>query len=223
MPARRMVRCAICKSSVREDRLSAHVSRVHGDVAGHHLPERIAKEGESSSEGVFLSAACPCGGQNDNCFRCGGWGYIDSISQGRNQPSEFVAGTTADKKKGKNPQRPKIKHSAQTGRLKSNSKKCHICSAKIGDLETHMRVFHGGINSGVRSSPVKKSRISPSSGNADRKQLRKKISSDSSGGKSTRCIERNLDGARDYYSNYREQGRFGSHPAHDDYGDDSDP
>ena len=161
MPARRMVRCAICKSSVREDRLSAHVSRVHGDVAGHHLPERIAKEGESSSEGVFLSAACPCGGQNDNCFRCGGWGYIDSISQGRNQPSEFVAGTTADKKKGKNPQRPKIKHSAQTGRLKSNSKKCHICSAKIGDLETHMRVFHGGINSGVRSSPVKKSRISP--------------------------------------------------------------
>ncbi len=225
MPARTMVRCAICKSLVREDRLSAHVSRVHGDVFGHHLPERIATEGASNAEGAFLNAACSCGGQNNNCFRCGGWGYIDSIAQGRNQHSEFVAGTIANKKKVKNPRRPKAKQSPQIeGKgLKSASKKCYLCSAKVGDLEAHMKVFHGVIRLGIRSSFGKNTRLIHSSKNVDRRAVLEKNLSNSSGRKLTRDIERNLDGARDYYSNYREQGRFGSHPSHDDYGDDSDP
>jgi hypothetical protein len=34
--------------------------------------------------------------------------------------------------------------------------------------------------------------------------------------------ESNLDGSRDYYNNYRENGsQLGSHPSHDDYGDES--
>lgn len=35
--------------------------------------------------------------------------------------------------------------------------------------------------------------------------------------------ERRLDGSRDYYNNFRENGRFGSHPRFDDGGDESEP
>jgi hypothetical protein len=37
-----------------------------------------------------------------------------------------------------------------------------------------------------------------------------------------RATERQQDATRDYYQ-FREQGRFGSHPGHDGFGDDSDP
>ena len=39
----------------------------------------------SSSE--FLRQPCTCEGSNENCFRCGGWGYIDRIGEGRSTPT----------------------------------------------------------------------------------------------------------------------------------------
>jgi len=33
---------------------------------------------------------------------------------------------------------------------------------------------------------------------------------------------KNLDATKDYYAMYRDNGRFGSHPSHDDFGDESD-
>jgi hypothetical protein len=38
-----------------------------------------------------------------------------------------------------------------------------------------------------------------------------------------RDTDRSLDGSRYYGNSYREDGRFGSHPTHDDYGEESSP
>lgn len=35
--------------------------------------------------------------------------------------------------------------------------------------------------------------------------------------------ERRLDAGRDYFAAYRDNGRYGSYPSHDDYGDESEP
>ena len=35
--------------------------------------------------------------------------------------------------------------------------------------------------------------------------------------------QQNLDATKGYFSAYREENRFGSHPAHDDFGDESAP
>lgn len=35
----------------------------------------------------FLRQPCSCLGSNENCFKCGGWGYIDDISKGRSMPT----------------------------------------------------------------------------------------------------------------------------------------
>jgi hypothetical protein len=45
--------------------------------------------------------------------------------------------------------------------------------------------------------------------------------SDAALGPAGRRAERALDGARDYGHRFREQGRFGSFSAYDDYGEDS--
>lgn len=31
----------------------------------------------------LLKKPCSCGGNNPNCYMCGGWGYIDSVSESR--------------------------------------------------------------------------------------------------------------------------------------------
>lgn len=40
-----------------------------------HKPPFVAKP--------LLTKPCGCGGRNPSCYKCGGWGYVDAIGEGR--------------------------------------------------------------------------------------------------------------------------------------------
>ncbi len=113
-------------------------------------------------------------------------------------------------------------------RLKKHKKKAHIKPGRK-NLRSKPKT-EGSINRRSQQWKPRK-RLSPTSlspardlGSVNRGGS--KIDSRSSaGGSSDRQYreERRLDGSRDYYNTFRENGRFGSHPLHDDYGDTAQP
>lgn len=40
----------------------------------------------NTSSNEFMRQPCTCAGSNENCFRCGGWGYIDRIGESQFTP-----------------------------------------------------------------------------------------------------------------------------------------
>ena len=46
----------------------------------------------SQSASEFLRQPCSCQGSNETCYKCGGWGYIDKISEGRSAPAAHGGG-----------------------------------------------------------------------------------------------------------------------------------
>lgn len=97
MTNRELIKCRFCSSPVREDRIESHVRRVHGESKR----EAAVDQGHEAVQ-FFFKRPCSCGGGNENCFRCGGWGYIDSISEGRALDGALVAGGELRKNKLKN-------------------------------------------------------------------------------------------------------------------------
>ena len=49
----------------------------------------------------FCIFQCSCSGENPNCYRCGGWGYLDKI--GKRSTSSMVAGASNKKSVKKRP------------------------------------------------------------------------------------------------------------------------
>lgn len=106
--------------------------------------------------GGFLSTPCQCGGTNESCFRCGGWGYIDQISQGRATPTSapptFAVArphkpnpSAGSKKKPKRPRGPRP--AVQCGpaaqvRLMPEYSPCAECGVLVKRMERHMRRVH---------------------------------------------------------------------------------
>jgi hypothetical protein len=95
--------------------------------------------------------------------------------------------------------------------------RCPQCAAQVRTdrLEAHVRKVH-------RTTEAARPRVhqSPTHQHGVRRQgsatLGEFFPSDSDGGRT----ERQLDSCRDYRG-FRERGRFGSHPSHDDYSDES--
>lgn len=91
--------------------------------------------------GEFLSTPCECGGRNKNCFRCGGWGFIDSIGKGRATPSDFAADVATALRK-----RPK--KTSSTVKLRRPLIRCPHCGVMLVRLQKHLNKVHGGEGSG---------------------------------------------------------------------------
>lgn len=205
MPTQEVVQCRMCRSQVRADRLSSHLRRVHAASGTEPLlPPSAPLPPE------LLTVACSCGGTNENCFRCGGWGYIDSIGKGRAAPPDFVAGGSsvvdrARARRAQPPSRPKP--------LLPFS--CPQCGVGLVRLQRHMKKVHKGVATAPRRPERLQQRLAdhPRSSETPHK----------SGTYQRESVERAHDATRLYYAAYRDNGQFGSHPSHDGYGDESDP
>ncbi|MEW6737389.1 MAG: hypothetical protein AB1489_39270 [Acidobacteriota bacterium] len=105
---------------------------------------------------------------------------------------------------------------------------CSFCinRVRLGRLERHIKKVHNDDNLNVekaQSKPIQNSNI-----NMEKKvdELVKSINSrrlDSFNDKDPTISERRLDYTKPYAHFYRENGKFGSHPSHDNFGDESEP
>ena len=71
----------------------------------------------------FLTKQCSCGGGNPACYKCGGWGYVDAIGEGRG--TENISVGLGNLSAGKN--RRKI---------------CPYCNWQGRKLTRHLRLCH---------------------------------------------------------------------------------
>jgi hypothetical protein len=191
--------------------------------AGDGVADRASKPSVADS---YLTVACPCGGQNESCFRRGGWGYIDPIGKGRAAPPDFVA--ESDPRRGgrhRGVRKSAIKvgsNKANPARASSISRRplfaCARCGAEVRDLQKHWSKAHSASPLNARSPGGRKSGL-PSD---QSKRKAKHRDGNTIATHENRAVERKLDATRDYYAAYRENGRFGSHSAHDDYGDEAE-
>jgi uncharacterized C2H2 Zn-finger protein len=131
-----MVICPHCPSQVRQDRLARHIRRYHGlpvQTNGRKTPSRVERAEPSSA---FLRTPCSCGGTNENCFKCGGWGYIDAIGVGRSTPVAKGFGrenTYEARFEGR------LKNPLTTG---SPMHRCPICGITVKRLARHLAKAH---------------------------------------------------------------------------------
>jgi hypothetical protein len=80
------VNCPECGESLNKNNLEKHLKKVH-----RNLPKNIQKKTlintdnpdkeEYSKINNLLTEPCTCRGNNENCFLCGGWGYIDVVGK----------------------------------------------------------------------------------------------------------------------------------------------
>ena len=86
-----------------------------------------------------FSTPCTCRGGNPNCFRCGGWGYIDGIGKGRASPGLASTGKLG---------------AIRSGRRKA-FKVCPVCGQSVMKLEKHLKKVHSDEpNLGADPQPV---------------------------------------------------------------------
>ena len=192
----------------------------------------------------YLRYPCSCGGSNENCFKCGGWGYIDKIN---NDSKVFLLAG------------PKKTSSSSLGvkektELSSRSpiKTCNICGGEFLNLAFHtmdahidlppkytylvpQRIIYRKLQCSKCSSKVREDRLQSHLKRVHgvlpliRKIVAnsKRIEPRNPGYREDRNLrdteDQRLDATRNYYAAYRDHGQFGSHPSHDSYSDESEP
>lgn len=181
-------------------------------AGGAALPPQAATTGQHTAPpvGQFLSTPCMCGGENESCFRCGGWGYIDSIGKGRAAPEDFVAGGTIAPSK---PRTGKVSRPKQSKPLKT----CPHCGAQVLRLQKHLLKSHRDRRP-IHANPAPQRSQRPAS---LPKPQTPSWQEATAGTFENAGQERQLDATRDYYAAYRDNGQFGSHASHDGYDEES--
>lgn len=92
----------------------------------------------------FLRQPCSCQGNNENCFKCGGWGYIDKIGAGRATPvAHGVDGTVPSSVRSR--RRDGLSMSASRPSSSRAVYVCEICKARVTRISRHLRRAHGEI------------------------------------------------------------------------------
>ena len=164
---------------------------------------------------------CTCHGSNPNCFKCGGWGYIDSVSANRliDGPSGAASknGSVVSPRSSKS--RKKRKLSAV--KLRQKKPRTNKSAASTSDGSVLCKC-------GSRVARSYYGQHLVLSCKANKKAVRKILKGAS--GKTSRRVKfegpvhsPNLDATKDYAHAFRERGSFGSHPSHDGFDDESSP
>jgi hypothetical protein len=187
---------------------------------------------------------CSCDGSNENCSRCFGRGFITTTPiphTGNYFPKPVNLSEPAPMKaaRGIPPPSPTddiilrcprcrfrgtvdalVRHFAQRHRpARQNVCPCCGCHIRPERLKTHLRKVHRENKSQKprrHSSQAKRGEISRTSGKADRHDRWKKTVESAQS-----PLQPNLDATRLYAHRYREKGRYGSHPSHDGFDDES--
>jgi hypothetical protein len=197
---------------------------------------------------MLSNKSCTCGGNNEKCYKCFGFVSIDPPEPNSgvliNKILKNQENFKSKNGKSKNNSKPKIVvYKILEGKtilakptlsprdiFRNTNTKCPECGCEVGKnkLIYHLRKIHnkktlpatfhisadgkrvwrvGGVS---KSSTIKKDNNSLTKPDQLVNSIKHK------------WTESNLDGSRDYYNNYRENGsQLGSHPSHDDYGDES--
>ncbi len=80
----------------------------------------------------LLTTRCTCLGRNPTCFKCNGWGYIDSIGAGTSQVGITTIGGGLELK-GRDP----------GYRVPLHCPHCQVTAYKIAKLRRHVFIAHG--------------------------------------------------------------------------------
>jgi len=64
-----LVTCSICNASLKARNLDRHNDRLHSGIA--------PRQHQKKTKTKLIRAACTCGGENENCFKCFGTGFYD--------------------------------------------------------------------------------------------------------------------------------------------------
>lgn len=181
--------------------------------------------------GSFLRQQCSCGGNNPNCYKCGGWGYIDRIGQGR--ASDGPAGTPSSSRSRRKSPKP--------ARVSPTLVRCPHCGMTVRRIDKHLKKVHGAQASEVTpQAGLVKCPHCPSFVREDRlnrhfqrvhqgpvfpapSHFVGSRATESSSGHKADAAQPSLDATRDYAHSFRDHGQFGSHPSHDDFDDESAP
>lgn len=187
---------------------------------------------------------CTCGGQNERCYRCSGTGIYEVVAEGqepRPTVNMMAAATTSV---------VRTYQKNETQILRPRRLNCPVCGKTIGGLSSHMLAKHGQTLEQYKASLPPPPPIAPDDLvscpdckkllafrrlNEHRRVIHFKAQPTVAAHRSplgvppdTRVTgdthtlqERRMDATRDHYAAYRDQGKFGSHAAHDDYGDES--
>ena len=210
-------------------------SRVTSNVRPHEEPPLTNNQPKKKR--------CSCNGENERCYRCGGSGSYDVVWEGqRTLPDprelEFVS-------KAASPRKGALAPPLLTPPLL----RCPTCKKKFIGLSAHMLAKHGYSLADYKASlppppPINPeelvecpdcSKLLPYRRLFEHlRVIHTKPTAHSSvpagtpdGGAprghspAQERQERLMDATRDYYAAYRDQGKFGSHSSHDDYGDES--
>jgi hypothetical protein len=153
---------------------------------------------------------CSCRGNNENCRFCYGSGVIE----GKTQNSSLV---------------PKLGVVEKSGRGNIAFGKSHFISKLPTQVDVSSEASFG-TGASVETRSIGKKRKKRNKGPRSKAKAKglPKSSQTSSQSKTSSSRERrnpiheerlssSLDATKDYAHNFREQGRFGSHPSHDDY------
>lgn len=164
---------------------------------------------------------CTCHGGNPNCFKCGGWGYIDSVSA--NRLIDGPAGAAGKNGSVASPRSSKSRKKRKLTAVKPRLKKPPIDKSSASKFDGSVLCRCG--------SRVAKSYYSQHlvlSCKANKKAARKILKGSS--GKTRQRVKfegtahsRNMDATKNYAHAFRERGAFGSHPSHDGFDDESSP
>jgi hypothetical protein len=171
---------------------------------------------------------CSCGGSNENCVQCFGRGFVEGHSEGKSSA-------------------PRMASSAR-----SRGVKCPVCAFKgsTNDFTRHFALAHGtkgrlrrriqvpvvfvavssrsiGVSKVTKKKKKRKKKKNITAANA-RRFAKENISQQSLRHKGKVEAEappwrNNLDATKNYGYPARESGRYGSHPSHDGFDDESKP
>lgn len=201
---------------------------------------------------MLSNKSCTCGGNNEKCYKCFGSGFVSIdppepksgvlINKIQKNQDDFKS-KNSKSKKNSNPKITVYKIPEEKTILakpilsprdifRNTNTKCPECGCVVGKnkLISHLRKIHNKkplpaafhifadgkrvwrVGDVSKSSTIKKDNNSLTKSDQLANSIKHK------------WTESNLDGSRDNYNNYRENGsQLGSHPSHDDYGDESIP
>jgi hypothetical protein len=186
---------------------------------------------------------CSCGGSNESCYRCSGTGIAGVRPGTRGAPLPTKATVR------KSPETAGLNSPTNAEILNLSSIYCSICRARFNPLywKKHQRTAHGPSDKGRPAGAIKAAdlarcpscrqrvtarrlqkhikRVHSSRSSSSRNIPEPKMNSTAAGLASIRNErqERLLDRTRNYGFPCRESGRFGSHPSHDGFDDESNP
>jgi hypothetical protein len=213
-PERKYQVCSVCKATVRVERIERHVTRAHNRPlaqAANNLdatPTRSATNRPGATTQPSNPVVIGEANRNESCPLCGASIRIGGIKKHMTKAhtsslanplfTEAVrqGNLARQRAHGTLPLRHHISPSLQ------KTTRCPICKVaiKASRFEKHMRKVH-------------------------RKRVVVRSAKDAMRQSTTLLTPRdkNLDATKPYAHAYREQGKFGSHPSHDGFDDESSP